>query len=47
MFCSKCGKEVKAEWKICPACGAELSEKAETGKKSTKQNKKEAHIYEF
>lgn len=25
MFCSKCGKEVNADWKICPNCGKPLN----------------------
>lgn len=25
MFCTKCGKEVNADWKICPNCGKSLS----------------------
>lgn len=25
MYCSKCGNQIKKEWKHCPKCGAELS----------------------
>ena len=27
MYCSKCGKEVKKEWKFCNYCGNDLSNK--------------------
>ena len=28
MFCRKCGKELKDDWKICPACGEPIMEEA-------------------
>lgn len=28
MYCDKCGKEIKPEWKNCPSCGATLHETA-------------------
>ena len=29
MFCEKCGKELKDDWKKCPYCGNEIFEKVE------------------
>lgn len=28
MYCDKCGKEIKPEWRNCPSCGAALHENA-------------------
>ena len=46
MFCQKCGKELKEEWKLCPNCGAPIEQKGNqdnhNGMAKDKASKKES-----
>lgn len=46
MFCEKCGRELKDEWKVCPKCGEPVikSDNEEKNIKVIKDNDKNQEI---